>query len=137
MPWMVFLHIVFMSAWFGCLIALPRLFAEHAATRDPDLRAWYLTMEAKLFRQAMGPAGALTIASGFWLLFSHGFVGGWLPVKLLLVAVLALTHVYQGRVLANFRDGIDGHGPGFFHALSIVPTMVGSAIIVLVVWEPF
>ncbi|RFA24795.1 hypothetical protein CAI21_20210 [Alkalilimnicola ehrlichii] len=137
MPWMVFLHSLFMSVWFGCLVALPRLFSEHTACTDPEQRAWCLMMERKLFKLAMTPAAVLTVLSGFWLLFSFGFDGGWLPVKLALVSGLAFVHLYQGKVLADLRDGKYQGQRRRFLWHSLVPALVAVAIIFLVVGKPF
>ncbi len=137
MPWVALLHIAFMSAWFGSLVALPRLFAEHARAEHADDRLWYLSMERKLFQIAMTPAAVLTVLSGFWLLFSYGFEGGWLPVKLAGVSLLALTHLHQGKVLADFRDGSNTRRNWLFNLQSLIPLTLASAIIVLVVGKPF
>jgi protoporphyrinogen IX oxidase len=138
MPWVVFLHIMFMSVWFGCLIALPRLLAEHAQHgRESELGQWHLMMERKLFKLAMTPAAVLTVLTGFWLLFSHGFEGGWLPVKLVFVSLMAFAHLYQARLLADLRDGINAHGVRFFHLQSLLPAAFAGTVIVLVVGKPF
>jgi len=134
---MVFLHTMFMSVWFGCLVALPRLYAEHARAQEPQTRAWYLTMERKMFKLAMSPAAVLTVLTGFGLLFTHGFEGGWLPVKLLLVTILVFAHLYQGKLLTDLHAGSVRRSSRFFHGLSLLPALFATAIIALVVGKPF
>lgn len=137
MPWMVLLHSAFMSVWFAGLIALPRLLAQHARTEDASTREWLLGFERQMFKMAMTPAAILTVVSGFWLLFSHGFEGGWMPVKLLFVTVLALLHLYQGRLLARFHGTTRVEGRMRFAVLATAAFVAGVIIIVLVVGEPF
>ena len=93
MLWIKALHIIFMVAWFAGLFYLPRLFVYHAMAEDVASRERFKVMERKLYLGIMAPGGILTIVFGLWLWLGHGFSGGWLHVKVGLVAGLVAYHL--------------------------------------------
>jgi len=134
------LHIVFMVSWFAGLFYLPRLFVYHALTPPDDLPgiARFKIMERKLYVGIMTPAAVLTIVFGLWLMWGFGIDGGWLHVKLVLVGVLVVLHVYLGRLLRDFAGDRNRHGHVFYRWLNEIPALpLLVAIVWLAVAKPF
>ena len=140
MPIVKTLHIVFMVSWFAGLFYLPRLFVYHAMAA-PDDRVGnerFRTMERKLYYGIMTPAAVLTIVFGLWLWLGYGFSGGWLHVKLALVLVLVVFHVYLGRLMRDFAQGRNRHGHVYYRWINEIPALpLLVAIVWLVVAKPF
>jgi putative membrane protein len=134
------LHIVFMVSWFAGLFYLPRLFVYHALTPPDDHPgiARFKIMERKLYVGIMTPAAVLTIVFGLWLMWGFGIDGGWLHVKLVLVGVLVVLHVYLGRLLRDFAGDRNRHGHVFYRWLNEIPALpLLVAIVWLAVAKPF
>ena len=134
------LHIIAMVTWFAGLFYLPRLFVYHAMAL-PDDRVGierFIVMERKLYVGIMTPGAVMTVAFGLWLWLGFGITGGWLHVKLVLVALLIAFHVYLGKLMRDFRAGHNRHGHVFYRWLNEVPALpILIAIVFLVVMKPF
>jgi putative membrane protein len=138
MLWIKSLHIVFVVTWFAGLFYLPRLFVYHALTTDAVGNERFKQMERKLYYGIMTPGAVLTIASGLWLWLGYGITGGWLYVKLALVAVLAAHHLWLGKLMREFRSDRNRHGDAFYRWINEIPaTPVLVGIVLLVVLKPF
>lgn len=131
------LHIIFMVTWFAGLFYLPRLFVYHAMADDETSIERFKVMERKLLYGIMTPGGVLTIASGLWLWFGWGFYGGWLTVKLLLVAVLIVYHAWCAKLVIEFRDGRNRHSHVWYRWFNEFPVLILFAVVFLVVMKPF
>ena len=134
------LHIVFVVSWYAGLFYLPRLFVYHALTPLDDAPgiARFKVMERKLYFGIMTPAAVLTVAFGLWMMLSFGIDGGWLHVKLVLVAVLIVLHVYLGVLLRAFAQDRNRHGHVFYRWLNEIPALpLLVAIVWLAVARPF
>jgi putative membrane protein len=137
MAWIKALHIIFMVAWFAGLFYLPRLFVYHAQADDALSRERFKVMERKLYRGIMTPSMALTIAFGVVLWLGYGITGGWLHVKLALVALLIAYHFWLGKLVDDFARDRNRRGPVFFRWINELPLVLLAAIVVLVVVKPF
>ena len=137
MLWIISFHIIFMVTWFAGLFYLPRLFVYHAMSEDTASRERFKIMERKLFFGIMTPGAMLTIVFGLWLWLGYGFYGGWLYAKMALVAVLVVYHAYCGKLMVDFRQDRNRHGPLYFRWLNELPVLVLIAIILLVELQPF
>jgi putative membrane protein len=84
------LHIIFMVTWFAGLFYLPRLFVYHAMANDAPSLERFKVMERKLYFGIMTPGGLITLITGVWLWQGYGFSGGWIHLKVALVAVLVV-----------------------------------------------
>jgi len=140
MLWVKAFHIIAMVAWFSGLFYLPRLFVYHALSNDPISIERFKIMEKKLYYAITTPAAILTILLGAWLLsfdlqnYMH-FV--WLHIKLSLVLLLVLYHIYLGKLLKDFRNDKNQHGHVFYRILNELPALFLIAIVILVVVKPF
>jgi len=137
MLWIKSLHIIFVVTWFAGLFYLPRLFVYHSTTTDKEGSERFKIMEHKLFYGIMTPGGILTIVFGLWLWLGYGITGGWLHLKLALVAVLILYHLYCGKLMLDFKHDRNTHGHVFYRWLNEFPTLILVAGVILVVVKPF
>ena len=135
MLWIKAFHIIFMVTWFAGLFYLPRLFVYHAMSKDKISLERFVIMERKLFYGIMTPGGIITIILGFWLL-DYGYSGLWLNIKLLLVLLLVIYHVYCFKYLMDFKHNRNKHSHIFFRWFNEVPVILLIAIILLVELKP-
>lgn len=141
MLWPKALHLIFMVTWFAGLFYLPRLFVYHAMSDDQTSIDRFKIMERKLFFGIMTPGAILTIIFGFWILFVNGWEAYagmlWLHIKLALIAVLVIYHIYCGKLLLDFKHDRNQHGHVFYRWLNEFPVLILAAIIILAVVRPF
>lgn len=136
MLWIKSLHIIFMVTWFAGLFYLPRLFVYHAMSNDPTSIDRFKIMEWKLFFGIMTPGAILTLAFGVWLWLDYDFSGLWLDVKLGLVLVLIVYHLYCGKLLFDFKHDRNTHSHVFYRWFNEIPVILLVAIILLVELKP-
>ncbi len=139
MLWIKAFHIIFMVTWFAGLFYLPRLFVYHAMSDDAISINRFKIMERKLFFGIMTPGGILTILLGIWMLSKAGIdaYGGWLYVKLALVAILIGYHLYCGKLLRDFKQDQNRHSHIFYRWLNEFPVLLLIPIVILAVVRPF
>ena len=137
MLWIKSLHIIFMVTWFAGLFYLPRLFVYHSMATDVQGQERFKVMERKLFFGIMTPGAVLTLVFGLWLWLGYGMTGTWLYIKLVLVAVLIVYHVYCGKLLFDFKHDRNRHGHVFYRWLNELPVLILIAVVILVVVKPF
>lgn len=138
MLWIKSLHIIFMVTWFAGLFYLPRLYVYHATCKldDANSIARFKIMERKLFWGIMTPGAILTILFGMWLWLGYGFSGGWLHIKLKLVVLLIIYHVYCGKLLYDFKHDKNKHSHVYYRWFNEIPVILLIAIVILVVLKP-
>ncbi len=134
--WFKALHIVFMVTWFAGLFYLPRLFVYHAMSDDSISNERFKVMQRKLYYGIMTPSALLTIGFGVWLWIAYGFSGTWLSIKLLLVLVLIVYHIWCGVIVRQFRDDANSKGHVFYRFFNEFPVLILAAIVILVVVKP-
>ncbi|HWN30079.1 MAG TPA: protoporphyrinogen oxidase HemJ [Burkholderiales bacterium] len=136
MLWIKAFHVISMVTWFAGLFYLPRLFVYHSAAEDKISIERFLIMERKLYFYIMTPGAVLTLVFGFWLLGSAAS-GLWLSVKLGLVILLILFHIYCGKLLIDIKNDPKSHSQKFYRWLNEIPTVILIAVVILVVVKPF
>lgn len=137
MPWMIALHIVFLIIWSAALVYMPRLFIKEALSDSMEERQQGYVMQRALYARVMTPSALLTVLAGGYLLFEQGFLGGWLPVKLVLVMLMVFFHVYCGMLMTELRHHQVRHRPLFYRALPAIPALLITGVVALVVAKPF
>ncbi|MEY3122846.1 MAG: hypothetical protein RI993_1671 [Pseudomonadota bacterium] len=137
MLWIKSIHIIFMVTWFAGLFYLPRLFVYHAMCTDQAGNERFKVMERKLYYGIMTPGAVLTIVFGIWLWLGYGFTGVWLHVKLALVILLVIYHIYCGRLLKAFKEDRNQHGHVYYRWFNELPVLILVAVVILVVVKPW
>lgn len=129
-------HIIAFTAWFAGLLYLPRLFVYHADCEDLVGKERFMSMEKKLYWYIMLPAMLMTVLLGLMLIGYGVAIGGWLAVKLLLVAGVLVFH---GTLFFYMRRLAGGRHPSarFFRLYNEIPTVLLIGIVLLAVVKPF
>ena len=122
MLWYKTLHIIFMITWFAGLFYLPRLFVYHAMSKDQISLDRFEIMERKLFWGIMTPGGILTIIFGIYLIQFHQILL-WVQLKIFLVFLLVLYHIWCGKIMYNFKNGINSHGHVWYRVFNEIPVI--------------
>ena len=137
-PWILAFHIIAVIAWMSAMLYLPRLFVYHTeAAPGSESSERFKVMERKLYRGIMMPAMVLTLVSGVWLWLGYGFTGGWLHLKVALVAVLVAYHFWLRVLMGEFARDANRHGHVFYRWVNEMPTVLLVVIVILVVVKPF
>lgn len=133
------LHIIFVITWFAAIFYLPRLFVYHASSTDELSNERFKTMERKLYRGIMTPSMVLALGFGIWMLILQpGWLsGGWLHLKLLLVAAIVAYHFWCGSILRAFKEDQNTRNHVWFRWFNELPVIALIAIVFLVVLKPF
>jgi putative membrane protein len=140
MIWIKAWHIIFMVTWFAGLFYLPRLFVYHADCHDADGNTCFKIMEKKLFiimtigAVATAVLGLILLHAYAWAAFRESL---WLPLKLLLVALLAGFHIYCYKLVRDFRADRNRHSHRFYRLINEIPAVLLIAIVLLAVAKPF
>jgi putative membrane protein len=141
MLWVKAFHVIFMVTWFAGLFYLPRLFVYHAMSNDETSNERFKVMERKLFYGIMTPGGIITTLLGLWLLFEYAWQAYssmlWLHIKLTLILLLIVYHVYCWKYLLQFKQDKNSHSHVFYRWFNEIPVLMLIGIILLVVAKPF
>jgi len=138
MAWIKAWHVIFMVTWFAGLFYLPRLFVYHASATDSPGLARFIVMERRLF-VIMTIGAVLTVVFGLWLLMLAPALldTGWMRAKLVVVALLAVFHVWLWRLMRDFASGRNAHSERWYRAVNEIPSFALIAIVLLAVAKPF
>ena len=131
------LHIAAIVVWGAGLLYLPGLFAQHpeAAGSQDDFRR--LRHQTRLvYVGLMSPAAVIAVVSGTVLVFLAASIGGWMVLKLMAVAAMAMLHTYMGRLMGLLLDDPSRRRPAAHLALLMPAVLVMGAVITLVSWKP-
>ncbi len=142
LEWVEVLHISFMVTWFAGLFYLPRLFVYHAMADDKISIERFKIMERKLFFGIMTPGAILTIFFGLWMVFVFAWEAFsansiWLQVKLCLVLVLIVYHIYCGKLMFDFKHDRNKRSHVFYRWFNEFPVLILFAVVALVVLKPW
>ena len=136
MLWYKTLHIIFMITWFAGLFYLPRLFVYHAMSKDQISLDRFKVMERKLFCGIMTPGGILTIIFGIYLIQFHQMLL-WLQLKIFLVFLLVLYHIWCGKIMYDFKNDTNSRSHVWYRVFNEIPVIMLIIIVYLVVFKPF
>jgi len=135
--WFKALHIIFMVTWFAGLFYLPRLFVYHAMAIDQTSLDRFKIMERKLFYGIMTPGLILTLIFGIAMMAIGDYAGQmWLSIKLGLIAVLIIYHIYCGKLLIDFKRDKNTRSHVFYRWFNEFPVLILFVIIFLAVLRP-
>ena len=105
------LHLIFMVTWFAGLFYMARLFVYHReAEAKPSpikeaLQDQYAIMERRLFYIITWPGMVLTVIFGTAMLIANpNYLSLWLYVKLFMVLLLIIYHLYCGELMKDLKE---------------------------------
>ncbi|MES0327327.1 MAG: protoporphyrinogen oxidase HemJ [Gammaproteobacteria bacterium] len=139
MLWLKAFHIIFMVTWFAALFYLPRLYVYHASAEDSISMERFKIMERKLFWGIATPGALITIVLGFWLIavMEYSILSTtWLQLKIALVALLVVYHIWCGKLMIDFKNDQNTHSHKWYRVFNELPVFGLIAIILLVELQP-
>lgn len=137
MLWLKAFHVVFVVTWFAGLFYLPRLFVYHASATDAPGLARFVLMERRLFAlMSLGALMAAVFGVAMILVSPTYLREPWLQLKLLLVVLLALYHLWCYQILRALALRRDTHSPRWFRWFNEVPSVLLVAIVILAILKP-
>lgn len=139
MLWVKAFHIISMVTWFAALFYLPRLYVYHASSEDSISKERFKIMERKLFWGIATPSAIITIVLGFWLIALMDFSilsSLWLQLKIALVTLLVIYHIWCGKLMIDFKNDQNTHSHKWYRVFNELPVFALIAIILLVELQP-
>jgi len=138
MLWLKALHVVAVVTWFAGLFYLPRLFVYHADAKDQISTQRFEIMERRLFAIMTIGAAASIFFGALMLIESPGYLQmRWLQVKLMLVALVVVYHLYCYKLLRDFATQRNTRSSKWLRGFNEVPSLLLLAIVILAVVKPF
>src|SRR5690606_33841446 len=135
--WTKTFHLLFVMAWVAAGFYLPRILVNLAEAGDSgEVRARLVLMGRRLYRFGHVMFG-LAVVLGLVLWFGFGVAGGWLHVKLLLVALMFVHYIVAGRWLKGLDRGGTLPTGGKLRWFNEIPVFLLLAVIWLVLAKPF
>ena len=131
-------HIIFMTTWMAGMFYLPRLFVYHSSVRKSSNQyQTFITMERRLFLYIMNPSLIFTWFCGIGLIhITESSDETWLLIKLILVILLTVFHIYCGKVIKKFKEKENTKNEKYYRIINEIPTIIFIAVIFLVVFKP-
>lgn len=137
--WLKAFHVFFMVAWFSGIFYLPRLFVNHAETGSTDVSARLKGMEKRLL-YFVTPFAILTIVLGLSLIYNYGYqwfkVSIWLHIKITLVIVLVIYHIYCFKLVRDFQQDNNKKSPRFYRIFNEIPVLILLSAVLLAYLKP-
>ena len=134
------LHLIAVISWMAGLLYLPRIFVYHVENNnDQNTSNIFKVMERKLYFYIMMPAMVLSWILGFLLINSIGFdqlANKWLEIKLILVLILTIYHLFLGVCLKKFSIDKNIYSSKFYRIFNEVPTILLILIVFIVIFKP-
>jgi putative membrane protein len=138
--WLKAWHLIGMVTWFAGLFYLPRLFVYHTMSSDQVSIERFKIMERKLFFGITTPGGIFTVVIGLWMLYDYAWAAFgshlWLHIKLALLVVLIVYHIYCGKLLLDFKHDRNRHSHVWYRWFNELPVALLIAIVLLAVLKP-
>lgn len=136
--WLKAFHVMAVIAWMAGLFYLPRLFVYHTeqAAVVEGVNVLFQTMESKLYRLIMGPAGIASWVFGVALVATPGLVDWseiWPWSKAGAVLGMTWFHFWLGARRKDFaldRNRLSGRQ---YRMMNEVPTLLVAVIVLSVI----
>jgi protoporphyrinogen IX oxidase len=134
--WLKAIHIAALLVWCAGLFYLPALFAAHPRTADAT-RFWRLrTMTRFTYVVVASPAAVIAIGTGIALIFVSPALGGWLILKLNVIVLMMLYHMYCGWTIGRLWALRVVRRPALHVAGMVVPLLAVPTVFWLVLHKP-
>lgn len=102
-------HIIFMVTWFAGLFYQFRLYVYHTESKELIVKEQLKIMERRLYKFTT-PLMILNIIFGLSIayIYTDGFINllnyPWLYIKIILVILLIIYHLYSGKILKELKE---------------------------------
>ena len=140
MLWFKAFHLIFMVTWFAGLFYLPRLFVYHAMSEDQISLDRFKIMERKLYYGIATPGAVLTIIFGLAIIVTIGWKFYlsqlWFQLKLVLLLLLIIYHIYCGKLLIDFKHDRNKHSHVWYRWFNEIPVIFLIGIVLLAILRP-
>ncbi len=132
------LHIIFMTTWMAGLFYLPRLFVYHSNSKiGSEQDKTFQIMERKLIKYIMNPSLIGVWFLGIALIFYSEGIPLWLSLKMVLVFLVTLFHIFCIRESYKFKYNNNIKSAFFYRVINEIPTILFILIVFLVIFKPF
>lgn len=138
--WFKSFHVISVISWMAGMLYLPRLYAYHCLVPTGSERDKMLqTMERRLLKIIINPAMIATFVFGILLVLNYGTIaiGRWFHIKMLLVLILTIVHVFLAIWRKDFANGTNTKSNKFYRAFNEIPAVLMAIIVILVIVKPF
>ena len=134
------LHLIAVISWMAGLLYLPRIFVYHADSNiEKNTSETFKIMEKRLMFFIMTPAMILSWVFGIFLILINGTLINpslWIQIKLFLVALLTVYHLFLGHYLRKFTLDQNDKSAKFFRIINEIPTVLLILIIFIIIYKP-
>ena len=132
------IHLVFVVSWMAAVFYLPRILVNlaEAAGDPPVVRERLVLMGRRLYRFGHIIFGIATLF-GLVLWLHYGIGGGWMHVKLTLVALLLAHFIVAGRWVKQAAAGGALPSSRALRWFNEIPVLLLFAVVWLVLAKPF
>ncbi len=135
--WVKTAHLLFVIAWMASVFYLPRILVNLTETvGQVEVQSRLQLMGTKLYRFGH-VMFAIAVVFGLWLWMGFRIQGGWLHVKLLLVALLLAHFIVTGRWLKGAAAGKPLPSSGKLRWFNELPVLLLVGVIWLVLAKPW
>ena len=141
------LHIIGFVAWFSGLFYLVRIFVYYREAEDKSdkerkiLQPQFHLMQQRVYKIICNPAMMITWIGGIGMISIYGLDwlmlegNNWLRVKLVLVLLMTIYHLYCKRYISHLKNGTDSLNPFQLRLMNEVPTLLLFAIVIFAVFK--
>lgn len=134
--WTKSLHLLFVIAWMATVFYLPRILVNIAEVGDaPAVRERLVLMGRRLYRFGHIMFG-IALVFGLVLWFHFDIAGGWLHIKLTLIALMLAHFIVAGRWLKGVDKGRALPPAKALRWFNELPIFLLLAVIYLVLAKP-
>ena len=134
------LHLIAVISWMAGLLYLPRIFVYHAEKNTKkNTSKIFKIMEKRLMFFIMTPAMLLSWFFCIALISINGISitsSLWIQVKLFLVVLLTIYHLFLGYFLKKFALDENEKSAKFFRIINEIPTVLLILIIFIIIYKP-
>ena len=141
MLWIKTFHIIFVASWFAGLFYLPRIFVNLALLNESEqgTRERLIVMAEKLLRfMSILMIPSILLGLILWAYYGIGFSfeHGWMHLKLGLVTLTLIYHLFCYKILQNFKKQNNLNTHIWFRWFNEIPVVLMVFVVALVVNKP-
>ena len=134
------IHLIAVISWMAGLLYLPRLFVYHEEQKHhKEISETFKIMEKRLMFYIMNPAMIVSWIFGILLITSNNspiYSTLWLQLKLFLVILLTIYHLFLVYFLKKFALNKNKNSVKFFRIINEIPTILLILIIFVIIYKP-